>query len=249
MAQNVRDNRLPLHYRHLARRRHRIVIPVTTQMSLPPVCLNPLFKLVQRLAILSQRLGCKLRKGKSAQRRTSAQMSMTMLGHKNIGWFSLPINRDCPRLGRLGLRQPLDPPLPIKQPNIFCDWTNLGEQSDWRQYLKKKREALDNIAITIGWPTKAVSPSSAVSTSSVCSQQQRTLNQGAPIQDIAFLRRSLSRLNIGCHPNLLFLASSEEGKHLPCDWPRPTQRLLGPSCPKPRKSPERVTPGQGPQSP
>ena len=41
-----RDNRLPVHCRHLASRRHRTAIPVATQMSLPPVCL-PLFKRAQ----------------------------------------------------------------------------------------------------------------------------------------------------------------------------------------------------------
>ena len=35
--QIVRDNRLPVHSRHLAPRRHRTAIPVATQMSLPPV--------------------------------------------------------------------------------------------------------------------------------------------------------------------------------------------------------------------
>ena len=44
--QNVRDNRLRVHCRHLASRRHRTAIPVATQMSLPPVCL-PLFKCAQ----------------------------------------------------------------------------------------------------------------------------------------------------------------------------------------------------------
>ena len=39
--QSVRDNRLPVHCRHLASRRHRTAIPVATQMSLPPVCLPP----------------------------------------------------------------------------------------------------------------------------------------------------------------------------------------------------------------
>ena len=44
--QIVRDNRLPVHCRHLAPRRHHTVIPVATQMSLPPVC-SPLFKCAQ----------------------------------------------------------------------------------------------------------------------------------------------------------------------------------------------------------
>ena len=39
--QIVRDNRLPVHCRHLAPQRHRTVIPVATQMSLPLVCLPP----------------------------------------------------------------------------------------------------------------------------------------------------------------------------------------------------------------
>ena len=39
--QIVRDNRLPVHCRHLESRRHSTVIPVATQMSLPPVCLPP----------------------------------------------------------------------------------------------------------------------------------------------------------------------------------------------------------------
>ena len=37
----VRDNRLPVHCRHLASRQHRTVIPVAMQMSLPLVCLPP----------------------------------------------------------------------------------------------------------------------------------------------------------------------------------------------------------------
>ena len=36
--QIARDNRLPVHCRHLTSRRHRAATPVATQMSLPPVC-------------------------------------------------------------------------------------------------------------------------------------------------------------------------------------------------------------------
>ena len=44
--QIVRNNRVPVHCRQVASRRHHTVIPVATQMSLPPVCL-PLFKHAQ----------------------------------------------------------------------------------------------------------------------------------------------------------------------------------------------------------
>ena len=65
--QIVRDNRLPVHCRHLVSRRHRIVILVATQMSLPPVCL-PLFKCAQEnFGLISRSLDMALTCRKSSQ--------------------------------------------------------------------------------------------------------------------------------------------------------------------------------------
>ena len=68
--QIVRDNCLPVHCRHLASRRHRTVIPVATQMLLPPVC-YPLFKRSQLKHLKGQLCCNRPDRGLASPRQTS----------------------------------------------------------------------------------------------------------------------------------------------------------------------------------